>query len=240
NFIIDSEGIGSVYATTKVGAGESLATLPFRLAITEKVARNALPNLDQHSCRNVMSLFLAQQKKIGNESFYAPYLNILPEKIMTGLCFDKNDMRFLENTTLYHSIEERRQNVYNEFQQLIKDSPENKNITCDEFLWAYSVLSSRSFPYSLIDPDYDGPSEVLFPLLDALNHKPHTHITWMRNGDPETGSLSFVIGDEIEEGEQIFNNYGPKVCDLLIICGLLKNDKKKKEVNTNNRILLLL
>ena len=98
----------------------------------------------------------------------------------------------------------------------------------DEFLWAYSVLSSRSFPYSLIDPDYDGPSEVLFPLLDTLNHKPHTHITWMRNGDPETGALSFVTGNEIQAGEQIFNNYGPKVCGLLIIYVLPKTVRRGK------------
>ncbi|KAI9263180.1 hypothetical protein BDA99DRAFT_59848 [Phascolomyces articulosus] len=159
-----------------------------------------------------MALFLAQQKKLGNESFYAPYLNMLPDKIMIGLCIDENDIRYLENTTLYHSIQERKQNVSNEFQKLIEDLPENTDITWEEFLWGYSVLSSRSFPYSLIDPNYDGPSEVLFPLLDALNHKPNTHITWMRNGDPETGSLSFVIGNEIEAGEQIWNNYGAKVC----------------------------
>lgn len=82
----------------------------------------------------------------------------------------------------------------------------------DDYLWAYCVLSSRSFPYKLIDPSKeDVPSEVLFPLLDALNHKPNTKITWMRSGDEETGTLSFVTGQPADQGQQLFNNYGPKV-----------------------------
>jgi hypothetical protein len=63
----------------------------------------------------------------------------------------------------------------------------------------------------LIDPSSTEVSEVLFPLVDALNHKPHTKITWSRSGDPENGSLSFIAGQVFEAGDQIFNNYGPKV-----------------------------
>lgn len=81
----------------------------------------------------------------------------------------------------------------------------------EDFLWSYSVYSSRSFPYQLIDPSSTEVSEVLFPLVDALNHKPNTKITWSRNGDVETGSLSFVSGQVFQTGDEIFNNYGPKV-----------------------------
>lgn len=81
----------------------------------------------------------------------------------------------------------------------------------EDFLWGYSVFTSRAFPYTLIDPTSTDQSEVLFPLVDALNHKPNTKITWSRNGDPETGSLSFVAGQAYNAGDEIFNNYGPKV-----------------------------
>jgi hypothetical protein len=47
--------------------------------------------------------------------------------------------------------------------------------------------------------------------VDALNHKPGTKITWSRDGDIETGSLSFVAGQVFNIGDEIFNNYGPKV-----------------------------
>lgn len=83
-------------------------------------------------------------------------------------------------------------------------------------MWGYSVFSSRAFPYSLIDPTSTDQSEVLFPLVDALNHKPNTKITWSRSGDPETGSLSFVAGQAYNTGDEIFNNYGPKVSSQLL------------------------
>lgn len=54
--------------------------------------------------------------------------------------------------------------------------------------------------------------------MDALNHKPNTKITWSRSGDSDTGSISFISGQEYQAGNEIFNNYGPKV-----------NYKKKKK-----------
>lgn len=93
----------------------------------------------------------------------------------------------------------------------------------EDFLWGYSVFSSRAFPYALVDPTSTDQSEVLFPLVDALNHKPNTKITWSRNGDPETGSLSFVAGQAYNAGDEIFNNYGPKVSQqLLFQCKLTR------------------
>ncbi|CDH54294.1 hypothetical protein RO3G_06808 [Lichtheimia corymbifera JMRC:FSU:9682] len=210
DFKTDQDGIGSVYASQPVEENETLATLPFRLAITEPVARRAFPSLHAYSCRAVMSAFVAQQKNLGSQSFYAPYLDVLPPKIMTTLFFDDDDMRFIENTALATATVERKASIYEEYQKLSKE-PGVDNISWDDYLWAYCVLSSRSFPYKLIDPTKeDIPSEVLFPLLDALNHKPNTRITWMRSGDEETGTLSFVTGQPANQGQQLFNNYGPK------------------------------
>lgn len=85
-----------------------------------------------------------------------------------------------------------------------------------DFIWSYCIHSSRSFPYKLIDPTSTESSEALFPLADALNHKPKTKITWCREGDIKDGSLSLVSGEKIQAGDQVYNNYGPKV--RLIAC----------------------
>ncbi|KAI9319676.1 hypothetical protein BX666DRAFT_1915131 [Dichotomocladium elegans] len=218
----DEHGIGSVYAGASVEPGETLATLPFRLAITEPVARNQYRSLSAYNCRIVMSVFVAQQKKLGASSFYWPYLAMLPEKIMTALHFDDQDMQFLANTPLAISVAERKAEAYRDYELVSKEPVvvENGGLTWDEYLWGYSVLSSRSFPYKLIDPKAEAnapDSEVLFPLLDQLNHKPNTKITWLRTGDPETGTLSFVAGEAFSEGEQLFNNYGPKSNEELLL-----------------------
>lgn len=68
------------------------------------------------------------------------------------------------------------------------------------------MVSSRSFPYRLVDSSAKEGSEAMFPLLDSLNHKPNTKITWSTNN----GSVSFVAGQEFKAGQEVFNNYGPK------------------------------
>lgn len=54
----------------------------------------------------------------------------------------------------------------------------------------------------------DGPEDVaaLFPLVDILNHRPLTKITWA----PTLSTFSLVAGEDIPTGVEIFNNYGPK------------------------------
>ena len=74
----------------------------------------------------------------------------------------------------------------------------------DLFLWAATVLSSRSFPGRLIPDAGDHP--VVFPLLDALNHRPRARITWVPGAD----ALSFATVDATPAGVEIFNNYGAK------------------------------
>ncbi|KAI8890857.1 hypothetical protein K501DRAFT_34316 [Backusella circina FSU 941] len=112
---------------------------------------------------------------------------------MTPLYFDESDMNYIKNTNLELATKERKSNLMEEYKEAVRNLTQN-DISWDEFLWAYTVYSSRAFPYTLIDPTSKSNSEVLFPLVDALNHKPNTKITWERSGDIETGSLSFISG----------------------------------------------
>ncbi|KAI8645189.1 hypothetical protein BD408DRAFT_450306 [Parasitella parasitica] len=205
NSSVDSQGVGCVYTTQRVEENENFAAVPFKLCITEKLARKALPDLGSFSGRVVQTLYLLLQRHLREDSFYWPYINILPKVIKTPLIFDEHDMRFIQNTNLESTTRERKAALFLDFEKLLEHLPEeiDKNdITC--------VFSSRAFPYTLIDPTFQDSSEVLFPLVDALNHKPNTKITWSRDGDAETGSLSFVAGQVIDTGDEIFNNYGPK------------------------------
>ncbi|EIE82103.1 hypothetical protein RO3G_06808 [Rhizopus delemar RA 99-880] len=205
DWIKNSQGEGCVYTTDTVKENEKFATVPFSICITEKVARNAFPTLTGFSGRVLQSLFLVQQKNLGKKSFYFPYINILPKKIVTALHFDENDMNYIKKTNLELALRERKTALRDDFDKLLKNLPEGmskEDIKC--------VYSSRAFPYKLVDTISEDNSEVLFPLVDALNHKPNTKITWSRSGDSDTGSISFISGQEYQAGNEIFNNYGPK------------------------------
>ncbi|KAI8875039.1 SET domain-containing protein [Backusella circina FSU 941] len=205
----DNQGVGCVHTTADIQEDEKFASVPFKLAITEPVARKAFPSLSKFSGRIVLSIFLAQEKKREKESFYWPYIQILPETIMTPLYFDESDMNYIKNTNLELATKERKSNLMEEYKEAVRNLTQN-DISWDEFLWAYTVYSSRAFPYTLIDPTSKSNSEVLFPLVDALNHKPNTKITWERSGDIETGSLSFISGQlSIQlSNEELLLGYG--------------------------------
>ncbi|KAI8363823.1 hypothetical protein EDC96DRAFT_511847 [Choanephora cucurbitarum] len=218
----DSEDANNgVYATDRVEDGESFFTIPFKICISERIARQALPFCSKYSGHAVSALFLVLEKAKGETSFYWPYINILPKSIKTAMSFDEKDLTFVKNTNLESVVRERKANLYAEYEGLLNELPETldkESISWEDFLWSFSVFSSRAFPYTLIDPHTEDQSaQVLCPLADALNHKPNTKITWSREGDMDNGSLTFIAGEAHNAGNQIFNNYGPKSNEELLL-----------------------
>ena len=73
------------------------------------------------------------------------------------------------------------------------------------YLWAYGIITSRSFPNKLIDPEYvEESKEALIPLADSLNHRPRQKVTWQF---PDGKSMRMIAGETIECGKEIYNNY---------------------------------
>lgn len=116
------------------------------------------------------------------------------------------------------------------------------SILRDLFRWAVTIFSSRSFSSRAITPQdskywttyktnsNDGrrqtilldmstaPSEdldfpVLFPVQDAPNHRHEAHVDWFF--DP--GRFSISVEDSIQAGDEVFNNYGSKGNDELLL-----------------------
>jgi hypothetical protein len=99
-----------------------------------------------------------------------------------------------------------------------------------QFLRAHTWLSSRAFPSSLMA---DPPSlssrnsvPVLVPLVDALNHARGTPISWSIDNQEEVvgvpsqvtnKSLSLVSHESTEAFKEMFNNYGAKPNDELLL-----------------------
>lgn len=69
------------------------------------------------------------------------------------------------------------------------------------------LIDLSSFP-----PDWKDFS-VLFPVMDAGNHNPNARVDWTY--DP--GFFTFAVRDEINADQEVFNNYGPKGNDELLM-----------------------
>lgn len=107
--------------------------MPFKICISDAVARQALPGLDNFPGRVVLSLYLTIQKLIGEESFYYPYISILPKEIKTTLYFDEQDLQYIKNTNIEAATKSRKQDLQEEFNQLLNHLP--ADIDKENILW---------------------------------------------------------------------------------------------------------
>ncbi|KAK3823692.1 MAG: hypothetical protein JOS17DRAFT_310179 [Linnemannia elongata] len=232
----DADGCGSVYASADIAEDEVFLIIPFeRIVITNALARNHLPlssaSAQLLDSRTAISLFLIQQKagtatanqssdnleeKRGSDSsssatgsFYKPYLDMVPERIHTALEFDDQDMEHLRGTNAYMVVKELKENLRTKYDKTMEAVGDELTVeqgyTWERFLWAETVVSSRTFPASLFGHQVEN-EIVLIPLADSMNHKSRHKATWIKTTEGLQMSCAAT-----KKGDQIFNNYGPKV-----------------------------
>ncbi|KAH7882159.1 hypothetical protein F5I97DRAFT_1817676 [Phlebopus sp. FC_14] len=168
---------------------------------------------------------------------HMPYIQCLPtaDKLLTALHFSKRELEFLQGTNLYGAALDRERDWRAEWEtcrsvlENVKSSWAT-SFTWERYLTASTHLSSRAFPSSILSPEPSlvyTPSTypVLLPVVDLLNHKRGQPVSWVvsynkeesrGNGIP-SGTVSIVSHTAMNPGEEIFNNYGVKANDELIL-----------------------
>ncbi|KAK9464437.1 hypothetical protein V1512DRAFT_255412 [Lipomyces arxii] len=208
------------YAVSDIKSTSKLLSCPRNLVMDYSKA-SALWEGDQKPFESspviAIRLFLSYQKVLGHNSAWAPYIRVLPDTFDTPLYFDEDDMKLLEGTNMYGEVELRRQAWMEEWQDAVKSLPENLDktqFTWDLYLWASTVLTSRSFPSALVlRQDEKESYPVLVPLVDSLNHKPLTSITWTATDE----GFEISTNNNIAASKEVFNNYGPKGNEELLM-----------------------
>ncbi|KAI7826420.1 hypothetical protein BX661DRAFT_184000 [Kickxella alabastrina] len=203
-----------VYTLKEINANQPYAYIPHNLAITGKVCQAILSSPEQAGdCgltgRALLSAFLIHERYVSANSFWKPYIDILPADV---------EMQLLRGTPVEFAVEERREKYAAEHRLAVNavagKVPENI-LTFENYMWAASVVSSRSFPKALVQgyEQHTSSIEVLLPLLDMLNHLPKRKVSWVSTND----GVEFVTGAVMEKGDQVFNNYGPKSNEELMV-----------------------
>jgi hypothetical protein len=206
----DEDGMNGVLLTQDLSKDQTYASIPFNIMITEPLVREKYPALHRLSSRAVMSLFISNEWQKGSESLWQPYLAVIPNRIMTSMQFDDHDMKFLENTNLQLGTIKRREFLHAEYAQILDIVPESerKGFTWEVCLWGYTAISSRAFPYKLIDANEGG--EMMVPLADSFNHDPSVKVAWSGRGSKTDGVLDLITREPMKAGKQIYTTYGPK------------------------------
>lgn len=187
-----------------------LATIPFDSIITPDLAAASF-GLDMNRiCKDdlesgILAIYLIKERA-SPSSRWKPYIDVLPTAFETPLYWAKTDLEWLSGTNLDGETQKRIARLTTQL-AIIEDLA-GESVTIDDWIWAHSVINSRSFPSSLIHSDQAVNYPILIPVLDTFNHTSPLKITWQPNYKDK--KLSFISHTSYTKGEQVFNNYGAK------------------------------
>ncbi|KAI5959294.1 uncharacterized protein KGF55_005444 [Candida pseudojiufengensis] len=130
-------------------------------------------------------------------------INLLPESI------NKPEEHFINMKFYYEYKFYKDQDFFDYFNN---SNPQNWT-SFPNYLWSSLIFKSRSFPTYIIDKTVPKNESMLLPVVDMLNHNPKAKVQWTCNNE----SFVFETDSVIPNGEEIFNNYGMKGNEELLL-----------------------
>ena len=123
------------------------------------------------------------EKKKGTDSFYHPYIEVLPRSIHNLLEFEENELHELQNNEVESSALFAQKGQVELLASLTKATegfwPSDKAITLSELHWATSIVDSRALRFR---------GKVhLTPFADMFNYAPHP--------DPRVARYLYIMHD---------------------------------------------
>ena len=202
--IAPGETIASIPATCVMSVGRSGAS-------AVGAACNALPT--PPSPEYVLWLDMALGRRDESHESH-PYLAALPKDAPDVASWTSKMLASLAGTDVGAAAMAARDALVTEHERV--QALLTHQVPLAEIRWARGCYLSRRFPPRLLDaaaPTTGAPG-ILLPFFDLLNHGKGTEIEWRGDGT----SVAFAAGaDGIEAQAEIFNNYGSKANDELLL-----------------------
>jgi len=216
-----SEGCG-VVATSDFAQDETIALIPRELLMTTAAAKNISASaLYVHKYftqnkiddwRAVLSIFLLEQRA-DPQSFWQPYARSLPRSLHHLPVFWGRETReWLQGSSFAAYVEENRKELLREWNRIKKAVPSiAESHTYGEYIWAASIVQSRSFAIATEKSHQQcgGESEkALVPLADLLNHRKQGSFTVSWGFDRKKNAFKLKAYVDIASGEALTDSYG--------------------------------
>ncbi|XP_041468746.1 actin-histidine N-methyltransferase-like [Lytechinus variegatus] len=228
------QGYG-LQATKDIKSDEQLLNIPRKVMMTDQNALES-PTIGElvrgdrllKGMPNVALAVFIISEKLKPNSFWKPYLDILPSSYNLPLYFTPDDIKLFKGTTVYGEFLKQYKNIARQYGYLFKlfNLPDNSKLqlrehfTYDFYRWAVSTVMTRQ--NQIPAKDSKGLSLSLIPLWDMCNHA---------NGEmktdfiEETDSCINMALRDFNVGEQIFICYGRRSSsDLLLYSGFIYQD----------------
>ncbi|KAH0284493.1 SET domain-containing protein [Aureobasidium namibiae CBS 147.97] len=224
----DAEQGSHFQASAVIEPGTHVLTVPHNLAMSNLNAQvdDDFPvfrtHAQQFTVEGLSFFYLMAQWLNKDKSFWKPYLDILPSPergFETPMFYDEDDRQWLEGTDLYPTLLGREAawtKYWEDGVQVMKSAGVDvTNYTCQHWT-AYKHGPNGTQTVLLNHNDYPEDWKkfsVLFPAIDIGNHNPNARVDWAY--DPDCFSLT--VSEKIESGSQVYNNYGPKSSEELLM-----------------------
>ncbi|GAM27406.1 hypothetical protein SAMD00019534_105810, partial [Acytostelium subglobosum LB1] len=235
-----AEGAGLV-AITDIKEGEEFIVVPHKLFMTQETA---LKSFGDKVAKDRMFMMLPNmplviqliQEKVAKQSFWAPYIRMLPKTYKTSLYFTLDEYRLLQGSPVLDEAINTFRNTIRQYCYLYDFLTKNIGIvstsvfTWEMYVWALSTLMSRQNQIPLTAPPkgghghYHGSQMSLVPFWDLCNHLVSGRITTFYETDRHALTCSAV--KPFKAGDQVYIHYGDRNnVQLLLYSGFcLKNN----------------
>jgi Rubisco LSMT substrate-binding/SET domain len=225
----DGEPSGrGLIAVKSLNQGEALFEVPWPLVLTRTRALEHVPGLPEDSDEYIaIAVMLIQERARGSESFWKPYLDILPkdEEMVPLFRWDENDLELLRGSPSLAAARSLRSKLRSEFLSIEetflksdRDRFPETVFTNDAWEWAFAVLFSRA-----IMLQKEG-CIALVPYADLLNHNPFCSTYIDMQAELITGDkyVALYTDRPYSKMDQVYVTYGPKSnSELLLLYGFL-------------------
>ena len=151
-----------------------------------------------------LSAFLLQERR-KSESFWTPYLNILPQYFSSFPIFYGAEEKFqLTGSPFLDTISEKAADIEIDYRAVCAVAPEFAAFSIEEFSRMRMAVSSRIFGMDIDGVKTDG----FVPLADMLNHRRPRQTSWTY--DQKRGGFTIEALEDIQRGDEVLDSYGRK------------------------------
>eukprot|EP00808_Paulinella_micropora_P023117 g45711.t1 len=189
----------AVHAKREIAKGETLLRVPLDCIMTLSRARAAplCQHVERSGCpvstpHTWLALFVLEEKRKGPDSFWQPYLSLLPTAYRNmPQYFEPRLLSLLQGSFTVETIAARKRQLRQEYQRLATHYPAFGRIfSLLDFEWARLVVITRIFSFMVQGQEEEG----LVPLADMLNHARHPQTSWQFQ-DSLTSASSSLSSD---------------------------------------------
>ena len=200
-------------AAQNIEPEEKILSIPLSLTLNEQSARvfvtsdlpafNKLPFEEQSEWAIPLYLLILNHSDAPS---HTPYLRALPTHFPTHpLCYDESEIARIEGSHLLWQTDQLHRKLKLAYEKFIPASKILKNISFEEFRWAYLVNSTRGFFYTdnmLLNLN----ENILVPVADTLNHSETANARV--EFDRESKQIDVIANEPISTDEEVTLFYG--------------------------------